>query len=105
MIAPPRWAGALAAILASGQSTRHRFEHGQRRRCRGDLRHLGFVAGPRPFMPGPPCVSAVEPLLASYYAIPTFMFYPVFIIVFGVGKRRSSPLRCCWPWSAMIPPR
>jgi NitT/TauT family transport system permease protein len=28
---------------------------------------------------------AVEPLLASYYAVPTFMFYPVFIIVFGVG--------------------
>jgi NitT/TauT family transport system permease protein len=29
---------------------------------------------------------AIEPLLASYYAIPTFMFYPVFIIVFGVGS-------------------
>lgn len=29
---------------------------------------------------------AVEPLLASYYAVPTFMFYPVFIILFGVGS-------------------
>jgi NitT/TauT family transport system permease protein len=29
--------------------------------------------------------AAVEPLLASYYAIPTFMFYPVFIVLFGVG--------------------
>ena len=29
---------------------------------------------------------AVEPLLASYYAVPTFMFYPVFIILFGVGN-------------------
>jgi NitT/TauT family transport system permease protein len=28
---------------------------------------------------------AVEPFLASYYAVPTFMFYPVFIVVFGVG--------------------
>jgi NitT/TauT family transport system permease protein len=28
---------------------------------------------------------AIEPLLASYYAIPTFMFYPVFIVVFGVS--------------------
>ena len=30
--------------------------------------------------------ATVEPLLASYYAIPTFMFYPVFIVVFGVGS-------------------
>jgi NitT/TauT family transport system permease protein len=29
---------------------------------------------------------AAEPLLASYYAVPTFMFYPVFIILFGVGS-------------------
>jgi NitT/TauT family transport system permease protein len=28
---------------------------------------------------------ALEPLLASYYAVPTFIFYPVFIVVFGVG--------------------
>ena len=28
---------------------------------------------------------AIEPFLASYYAVPTFMFYPVFIVVFGVG--------------------
>ncbi|WP_285423437.1 MULTISPECIES: ABC transporter permease [unclassified Pseudomonas] len=29
--------------------------------------------------------AALEPLLASYYAVPTFIFYPVFIVVFGVG--------------------
>ena len=29
--------------------------------------------------------AAVEPLLASYYAVPTFMFYPVFIVLLGVG--------------------
>lgn len=28
---------------------------------------------------------SLEPLLASYYAVPTFVFYPVFIVVFGVG--------------------
>ncbi|WP_448647416.1 ABC transporter permease [Pseudomonas mohnii] len=28
---------------------------------------------------------ALEPLLASYYAVPTFIFYPVFIVIFGVG--------------------
>lgn len=29
---------------------------------------------------------AVEPYLASYYAVPTFIFYPVFIVLFGVGS-------------------
>jgi NitT/TauT family transport system permease protein len=28
---------------------------------------------------------AIEPLLSSYYAVPTFIFYPVFIVVLGVG--------------------
>jgi NitT/TauT family transport system permease protein len=31
--------------------------------------------------------AALEPLLASYYAVPTFVFYPVFISLFGVGSR------------------
>lgn len=29
--------------------------------------------------------SASEPLLSSYYAVPTFIFYPIFIVIFGVG--------------------
>ncbi|MFL9872527.1 ABC transporter permease [Paraburkholderia megapolitana] len=28
----------------------------------------------------------LEPLLASYYAVPTFIFYPVFIVLLGVGS-------------------
>lgn len=31
----------------------------------------------------------IEPYLASYYAVPTFIFYPVFIILLGVG---SAPI-------------
>ncbi len=30
--------------------------------------------------------AGLEPFLASYYAIPTFIFYPVFIVLFGVGS-------------------
>jgi NitT/TauT family transport system permease protein len=30
--------------------------------------------------------ATIEPLLASYYAVPTFMFYPIFIVVFGVNS-------------------
>ena len=33
----------------------------------------------------PPLRAALEPLLASYYAVPAFIFYPVFIVVLGVG--------------------
>ena len=29
---------------------------------------------------------AVDPLLASYYAIPTFIFYPLFIVLFGLNR-------------------
>ena len=39
---------------------------------------LGFVLGA--IIHALPRVrGAIEPLLASYYAIPTFMFYPIFI--------------------------
>jgi NitT/TauT family transport system permease protein len=49
---------------------------------------LGFAAGviihAMPWLR-----TSVEPLLASYYAVPTFMFYPAFIVLLGVG---SAPI-------------
>lgn len=45
---------------------------------------LGFLAGLL-IHSLPPLRSAIEPLLASYYAVPTFIFYPVFIVILGVG--------------------
>jgi NitT/TauT family transport system permease protein len=47
---------------------------------------LGFVAG-LIVHSAPSLRSAVEPLLASYYAVPTFIFYPVFISLFGIGSQ------------------
>ncbi|MDE2606119.1 MAG: ABC transporter permease subunit [Burkholderiales bacterium] len=29
---------------------------------------------------------AADPLLASYYAVPTFVFYPLFIVLFGLNR-------------------
>ena len=29
---------------------------------------------------------AVEPLLSAYYAVPVFVFYPLLIVAFGVGR-------------------
>jgi NitT/TauT family transport system permease protein len=45
---------------------------------------LGFVAG-LVIHALPRLRATLEPLLASYYAVPTFMFYPIFIVVFGVN--------------------
>ncbi|MCK9907917.1 ABC transporter permease subunit [Microbacteriaceae bacterium K1510] len=45
---------------------------------------------------------AVEPLLASYYAIPTFMFYPIFIVVFGVGAQAIIAIAVLLSIVAMI---
>jgi NitT/TauT family transport system permease protein len=47
---------------------------------------LGFVAG-LIVHSAPSLRSAVEPLLTSYYAVPTFIFYPVFISLFGIGSQ------------------
>lgn len=46
--------------------------------------------------------AAVEPFMASYYAIPTFMFYPVFIILFGVGDRAIIAIAVLLAIVAMI---
>jgi NitT/TauT family transport system permease protein len=87
MIAPSQMAGSLLHILATGEFS-------------ADIVSslvsiafatviavvLGFLAGL--VIHALPAVRGVlEPLLASYYAVPTFMFYPIFIILFGVGRK------------------
>src|SRR5258708_18272850 len=46
--------------------------------------------------------AAIEPLLASYYAVPTFMFYPIFIVVFGVSARAIIAIAVLLSIVAMI---
>jgi NitT/TauT family transport system permease protein len=46
---------------------------------------LGFLVG-LALHSMPTARKAIEPVLSSYYAVPTFIFYPVFIVLFGVGK-------------------
>ena len=43
---------------------------------------------------------AIDPFLASYYALPFFAFYPLFIVLFGLGRgrHRGDRLRCS-AWS------
>jgi len=86
MIPPSDMALALASILSSGEMT-------------GDIVStftnvalatlitvvLGFVLG-QSIHAVPWLRASIEPLLASYYSVPTFMFYPVFIVLFGIGR-------------------
>jgi NitT/TauT family transport system permease protein len=46
---------------------------------------LGFVLG-LGIHALPSVRRSIEPLLSSYYAIPTFIFYPVFIVILGIGS-------------------
>jgi NitT/TauT family transport system permease protein len=102
MIAPSEMAGALAAILASGQFNADIVS------STGNVAAAAMISVVLGFLAGfvihawPALRSAVEPLLASYYAIPTFMFYPVFIIVFGVGNRAIIAIAVLLAVVAMI---
>lgn len=44
----------------------------------------------------------VEPLLSAYYAIPTFVFYPLLIVAFGVGRTALIVMGAMFGVVAMI---
>ena len=46
---------------------------------------LGFAGGVLLYRM-PRLRRAADPLLASYYAVPTFIFYPLFIVLFGLNR-------------------
>jgi len=62
---------------------------------------IGFAAG-LVIQAMPALRRSVEPLLASYYSVPTFIFYPVFIVVFGVGDRAIIAIAVLLAVVAMI---
>ena len=102
LIPPSEMAGELLAILQGGQMT-------------GDIAAtfgnavlatviavvIGFAAG-LVIQAMPALRRSVEPLLASYYSVPTFIFYPVFIVVFGVGDRAIIAIAVLLAVVAMI---
>jgi NitT/TauT family transport system permease protein len=44
----------------------------------------------------------VDPLLSAYYAVPTFVFYPLLIVVFGVGRTALVVIGAMFGIVAMI---
>lgn len=86
MLAPSQMVVELAEILRTGQFSadiRTTFTNIAISTALSIL--LGFVAGLMIYSL-PALRDALEPLLASYYAVPTFVFYPIFITLFGVGS-------------------
>lgn len=45
---------------------------------------------------------AVDPLLSAYYAVPTFVFYPLLIVVFGAGRTALIVIGAMFGIVAMI---
>jgi NitT/TauT family transport system permease protein len=87
MIAPSQMSVELARVIWSGQFTADIVSTlGCVLAAVAISVVLGFVVGLVVHsMPG--LRSALEPLLASYYAVPTFIFYPVFLSIFGIGAQ------------------
>jgi NitT/TauT family transport system permease protein len=86
MIAPSQMAVELVKILISGEFSADILSSIANVLISTVLSvTLGFVAGLIIYS-APILRAALEPLLASYYAVPTFVFYPVFVVLFGVGS-------------------
>ena len=86
MIAPSQMAAELIKILVSGEYSADIISSITNVLISTVLSvTLGFVAGLIIYS-AQSLRAALEPLLASYYAVPTFIFYPVFISLFGVGS-------------------
>src|SRR5262245_21182931 len=44
----------------------------------------------------------VEPLLSAYYAVPVFVFYPLLIVAFGVGRAALIAMGAMFGFVAMV---
>lgn len=102
MIPPTEMAAALWQILRSG-------------RADGDIAFtvintlaaillsvvLGFWLGAG-LQALPRMRRAFEPLLSAYYAVPVFIFYPLLIVVFGVGRTALIVMGALFGIVAMI---
>jgi NitT/TauT family transport system permease protein len=86
MIPPSRMAVGLVTILASAEMRGHIAETLINVAVTLVLAiGVGFLVGALLFML-PRVRRVVDPLLASYYAIPIFVFYPLFIVLFGLNR-------------------
>lgn len=85
LIPPSQMAATLAVLLASGELNAALAKTG---RVLASALFLsiaaGFVLG-RIVHASPRSRMALQPVFTSYYAVPIFVFYPVFIVLFGLN--------------------
>jgi NitT/TauT family transport system permease protein len=86
MIPPTEMVGALAQILQGGKFNADIVFTIVNTAVAAVLAVVGgFVVGAA-LHALPRLRRAVEPLLSAYYAVPVFVFYPLLIVAFGVGR-------------------
>lgn len=86
VIAPSRMVAGAWRLLASGQYTRDILLTLSNVAIACSLAVVsGFAAGWLLYRL-PRFRRAADPLLASYYSVPTFIFYPLFIVMFGLNR-------------------
>jgi len=86
VIAPSQMLQGAAHLLASGQYTSHILLTLSNVAIACGLAVIvGFALGWLLYRM-PRLRHAADPLLASYYAVPTFVFYPLFIVLFGLNR-------------------
>jgi len=82
---PSRIAQALLTLLASGALTADILVTSRNIALAALIAIAGGIAAGLALHAVPRLRRALEPFFASYYAVPFFAFYPVFIVLFGIG--------------------
>ena len=85
LIAPSAMLGSMAEVLASEELRPDIFASVGTIAAATALTCIAGICAGLALHALPRVRSAIDPLLASYYALPLFAFYPLFIVVFGVG--------------------
>lgn len=85
VIPPTAMAAALWRILLSGAETADLLATSGRVAAAAAISATSGLAIGLALHAQPRLRAAIEPVLSSWYAIPTVMFYPVLIVLFGVG--------------------
>ena len=102
MIPPTEMVAALWQILQSGRYTGDiLFTVGNIAAAVALAVVAGFAIGA--LLHGQPRLRrTIEPLLSAYYAVPTFIFYPLLIVMFGVGRTSLIVMGAMFAVVAMI---
>ncbi len=83
---PSAIVAALADLIVSGRLNDDLIETSGNIFAAAVLAVFGGIALGAAIHAQPRLRRALEPFLTSYYAVPFFAFYPVFIVLFGIGR-------------------